>query len=310
MGNSGGKNAISRGLSGKVAVITGASQGFGAELAKQLASHGCNVVISSRSMERLQKRAGLINAEFKENPKAGKVIAIVADVAKSQDCVELVKKTVERLGKLDYMVCNAGVNSDAELIEMDPECSALRTAMEINVMGPAMCTRAALSELAKTKGQVVAISSLAGHVALPVASAYSASKFALEGFFNAIRPELAFKGVGVLIVEPGAMEHPDEAPRSLVNQQGQVVAADPTSDRYAAQDKSKEESAKRHPTNKIVRRVVKSMAMRTESEIFSGGITQVLKVHVLRILAPRTVEARVSKLRASEFLGADFVPSL
>jgi short-subunit dehydrogenase len=85
--------------------------------------------------------------------------------------------------------------------------------------------------MSKRTSQVVVISSLAGHVGLPVASAYSASKFALEGFFTAIRPELAHKGVRVLIVEPGAMDHPDTAPRSLVNQKGEVVAADPTSDR-------------------------------------------------------------------------------
>jgi hypothetical protein len=79
--------------------------------------------------------------------------------------------------------------------------------------------------------------------------------------------------------------------------------------RYAAQDQSKEKSAKRHPTSKMARRVAEAMATGTDSEIYAGGITQMLKLHVLRVLAPRTVEARVSDLRSAKFLDADWEPS-
>jgi 3-oxoacyl-[acyl-carrier protein] reductase len=99
---------VDQALRGKVAVITGASQGLGAELAKQLASHGCNVVISSRSAERLAKRVELITTALGDDPdgKHGKVFPVVADISIGADCARLVKQTLARFGKMDYMVNN------------------------------------------------------------------------------------------------------------------------------------------------------------------------------------------------------------
>ena len=191
-----GAGAVS--FADKVIVITGASDGIGAELARQLAPEKPRLVLAARRLEVLQAVAGQCEAAGAE------AIAVRCDVGVEADCRALAASAVARFGRIDVLINNAGVSGHARLEDVT-DFRWYEDMMRVNFMGSLWCTRYALAELRKAKGLVAGVASLAGKVGVPERTAYSPSKFAQAGFFEALRTELMGTGVDVTVVFPGVV---------------------------------------------------------------------------------------------------------
>jgi short-subunit dehydrogenase len=176
----------------QVILITGASSGIGAELAKQFSADGAKVVLVARSQDKLHQVAS-------ECP--GETLVVPTDITDLEACKMMVAQAVERFGKLDVLVNNAGISMRAPF-EAVQDLSIFEKLIEVNYLGSVYATHAALPHLKASKGQIVAISSLAGKTGVPFRSGYAASKHAVQGFFDTLRIELAGSGVDVTIISP------------------------------------------------------------------------------------------------------------
>jgi short-subunit dehydrogenase len=179
----------------KVVIITGASSGIGKATAREFAKHGSIVVLAARSEEILQ--------DFeKELKQAGyEAFAVKTDVTFEEECRNLINKTVEKYGKIDILINNAGISMRA--LFRDVDISVLKKLFDVNFWGAVHCTKYALPYLIKSKGTVVGVSSVAGFVGLPGRTGYSASKYALHGFLETLRIENLKNGLHVLIMCAG-----------------------------------------------------------------------------------------------------------
>jgi short-subunit dehydrogenase len=183
-------------LSGKSIVITGASAGIGRELARQLAAKGAKLSLAARNAEALEETRD-------ECVKAGaSAISVAADVSRLDDCRRLIDRTLEEFGTIDVLINNAGI-SIYSAFDKITDLQVFQRLMEINFLGAVYCTHFALPHLKQTRGLLVAISSIQGKTGFPGSSAYSASKHAVQGFFDSLRIELLPTGVDVLVVSPG-----------------------------------------------------------------------------------------------------------
>ena len=185
----------------KTIIITGASDGIGAELARQLARrHGAGValVLAARNAAMLEQVAAQCAAS------AAQTLVVPTDVSVQAQCVALIEACVARFGRIDALVNNAGRAAHA-LFEEVANLAWYEELMRINLWGSVWCTHAALPYLKASRGSVVAVSSLAGLVGVPGRTAYSASKFAMSGFFEALRSEMKPHGVSVTTAYPGVV---------------------------------------------------------------------------------------------------------
>ncbi|MGJ7918663.1 SDR family oxidoreductase [Massilia sp. LXY-6] len=185
-----------------VVVITGGSDGIGAEIARRLAARdgsGVALVLAARDKDKLDQVAGQCMA------LGAQALAVPTDVADREQCRRLVAAAIERFGRIDVLVNNAGRSAHA-LFEEVPDLAWYEELMRINLWGSVWCTQAALPHLKAAQGRIVAVSSLAGLVGVPGRTAYSASKFAMTGFFEALRAELKGAGVSVTIAYPGVVD--------------------------------------------------------------------------------------------------------
>lgn len=180
-------------LSNQVAVITGASEGIGAAIARRFAGEGARVVLAARSEEKLKALAEELGSE--------RALAVPTDVTDAEQVKRLMARTREHFGGLDILVNNAGVGLYAPVAEMSRE--KFRQMWEVNFFGAVECTQAALPYLQERRGVLVNISSVVGKFAFPYTAGYSATKFALNAFSTALRMELARAGVRVVVVCPG-----------------------------------------------------------------------------------------------------------
>lgn len=187
---------VEREFRDNVAVITGASYGIGRELAVQLAGLGASLVLSARSGDRLDETARLCAGGRGPRPET-----VVADVRREDDCRRIIDRALDAYGRLDTLIVNAGVSMDAPFEAIQDSSQYLRI-LETNVLGAMYCTRYALPHLKRTRGRLVAMSSVAGKTGVPGYSVYAASKHALVGFFESIRIELRRDGVSVSIMMP------------------------------------------------------------------------------------------------------------
>jgi short-subunit dehydrogenase len=178
-----------------VVIITGASSGIGQALALQLAGQGAKVVLAARRADRLEQVA----AECRQ--AGGEALVVPTDVTDEAQCRALVEKTIERFGRLDLLVNNAGLAVIA-LLEDFSDLGLFKHTMDVNFYGAVHCTYYALPHLKQTRGRIVAISSLGGKAALPYNTPYIASKFAMHGFFDSLRMEMMQHGVSVTIICP------------------------------------------------------------------------------------------------------------
>ncbi|PKO40539.1 MAG: short chain dehydrogenase [Betaproteobacteria bacterium HGW-Betaproteobacteria-3] len=184
-----------------VIVITGASDGIGAELARQLArAHGAQIalVLAARNAPALEAVAQQCQAQ------GAQTLVVPTDVSDPAQCRALIAAAVDRFGRLDTLVNNAGVSAQALFADVT-DLAWYEDLMRVNLWGSVWCTHAALAHLKAARGRVVAVSSLAGLVGVPGRTAYSASKFAMTGFFEALRAELKGAGVSVTTAYPGVV---------------------------------------------------------------------------------------------------------
>jgi short-subunit dehydrogenase len=187
----------------RIIVITGASDGIGAEIARQLAaSHksGIGFVLAARKLDALQAVAAQCEAQ------GAKTLCVRTDVGVREDCAALIAQTVAQFGRIDALINNAGISAQALLAEVPADkLGWYEDVMRVNLWGSVWCTHAALPQLIAAKGSIVAVSSLAGLIGVPGRTAYSASKFAQTGFFEALRTEMKVHGVSVTTAYPGVV---------------------------------------------------------------------------------------------------------
>ena len=182
-------------MKNKVIIITGASSGIGKALAFALAKKGNKLVLAGRNKEKL-------NAVLqKMNEVNISAISIVTDVCKKEDCKNLIHKCITEFGRIDVLINNAGISMRALFNESDLEI--IYKVMNTNFWGTVFCTKYALPYLLQSNGSLVGVSSIAGHIGLPERSAYSASKFAMNGFLESVRSENMENDLHVLIACPG-----------------------------------------------------------------------------------------------------------
>lgn len=187
-------------FSGKVVLITGASSGIGADAARHLARLGARVAIVGRNSARLNAVADEI-----QNAGGATPLAIVADV--NQDSERIINETIENMGQLDVLVNNAGILAPASEIE-NLDLTDLDRTLNTNLRSVVALTKLSVPHLAKTKGNIVNISSIAAIRQRVGASAYSVSKAALDQFTKCAALELASKSIRVNSVNPGAIQTP------------------------------------------------------------------------------------------------------
>lgn len=182
-------------MENKVVIITGASSGIGKACAESFGKRGAKVVITGRNEKNLYLAAESLRKQGIE------VLPVVADVAKKDDNQRVVDETIQKYGRIDVLINNAGISMRALFEEAEVE--VIEQVMNINFYGTVYATKAALPHILKSKGSIVGVSSIAGYRGLPARTGYSASKFAMKGFLEALRTELLKTGVHILVACPG-----------------------------------------------------------------------------------------------------------
>ncbi len=177
----------------KIVVITGGSDGIGKALVAQFLALGAKVATCGRNENKLS----LLASEF---PSSNLYTAQV-DVSKQEQSEAFIKQVVDNWGRIDVLINNAGISMRALVSEVSVQ--TLQNVMDINFWGTVYCTKAALPSIQQNKGVIVGVSSIAGYRGLPGRSGYSASKFALNGWLEALKTELYSSGTHVMWVCPG-----------------------------------------------------------------------------------------------------------
>ena len=185
-------------FAGKVIAITGASEGIGAELARRVSGKSVWLALAARNLDKLEAVAAECRALGAE------ALAIRCDVSVESDCRYFIEETARKYSSLDILVNNAGVSGHARFEEVT-DFAWYEALMRVNYMGSVYCTRYALPHLKKRRGQIVAISSLAGRFGIPGRTGYSPTKAAQALFFEALRLELQESGVDITVVYPGVV---------------------------------------------------------------------------------------------------------
>lgn len=180
----------------KVVIITGASSGIGKACAEEFAKRGANLVLAARQYVTLCE----LTAEL-EKKYSIRAVAVQADVSKEDDCELIIKQALVSFNKIDILINNAGLSMRALFNDLD--LSVIKNLMDVNFWGTVYCTKYALSEILKTGGSIVGVSSIAGYRGLPGRTGYSASKFAMNGFMESLRTELLNTSVHVMVACPG-----------------------------------------------------------------------------------------------------------
>lgn len=176
----------------KVVVVTGGTEGIGKALIELLIPLGAKIATCARHHDKLYQ----LQMRY-----AGTLLHVVAcDVSKEQDCQRFIDSTIKTLGGIDILINNAGISMRA--LVKDADIDVMRKVMDVNFYGAVYCTKFALPSIIERKGTIASISSIAGYRGLPGRSAYSASKFALQGWLEALRIELMDDGVNVMWVCP------------------------------------------------------------------------------------------------------------
>lgn len=180
-------------FSHKIVVITGGSDGIGKALVAQFLTLGAKVATCGRNENKLN---ALVN-EFSTNA----LFISKVDISQQNESDTFIKQVLDKWGKIDILINNAGISMRALVSEVSVQ--TLQSVMDINFWGTVYCTKAALSSIQENKGVIVGVSSIAGYRGLPGRSGYSASKFALNGWLEALKTELYGSGTHVMWVCPG-----------------------------------------------------------------------------------------------------------
>ncbi|HMJ89832.1 MAG TPA: glucose 1-dehydrogenase [Candidatus Acidoferrum sp.] len=186
-------------LTGKVAVVTGASKGIGASIAKHLAAEGAAVVVNYAS-----SKSGADRVVSDITSSGGKAIAVQADVAKKTDIDRLFSETKTAFGKVDVLVNNAGIYEFAPLEEVTEE--NFHKQFNLNVLGLLLTTQEAVKHFAPTGGSIVNVSSVVSTLGFPAAAVYSGTKGAVDAITRSLSKELGPRGIRVNAINPGMVE--------------------------------------------------------------------------------------------------------
>jgi short-subunit dehydrogenase len=223
---------------GKTVAITGGSDGIGKALTELLLSAGANVSTCARSQDKLD----ILQQNNKDKP----LLCVAADVSNYEDCKKFIETTLQHFNNIDILINNAGISMRAEL--KDADVAIFKKLIDINYLGTVYCTKLALESLLKTKGTIVGVSSIAGYRGLPGRSGYSASKFAMNGWLEAVRTELLDDGVNVMWVAPGFTK--SNIRKAALNEHSQAQGESPLDE----QSLMSPEEVAQHILNAIVKR--------------------------------------------------------
>jgi NADP-dependent 3-hydroxy acid dehydrogenase YdfG len=254
-------------LSPKVVAITGASAGIGRATALALASEGAAVVLSARRVDRLEALVKDIAAS------GGRALAVPGDVTKEDDMRVLVARAVAAFGRLDVMICNAGVGYYGPLDETPPE--VLRRLMDVNVLGTLYAAQAAMAVFRRQgAGHVIAVSSIAGRRGIGGSSVYSATKAAQIGFIEGLRAEFVGSGFKASVVYP--ISTTTDFREALTRDYGLVAHG----------------VGPLQPAEEVARAIVRCVR-RPRAEVYPHGRSKVLSV--MAVIAPAWTERFVSR---------------
>ncbi|HUR09794.1 MAG TPA: SDR family oxidoreductase [Flavitalea sp.] len=235
----------------KVVVITGGSEGIGKALIEALVPLGAKVATCGRNYDKLYNlQMQYANIELH---------TVMCDVSKEQECQRFIDSTIKEFGGIDILINNAGISMHA--LVKDVETDVIRKVMDVNFFGSVYCTKFALSSIVERKGTVAGISSIAGYRGLPGRSAYSASKFALQGWLEALRTELIEDEVNVMWICPGFTT--SNIRNAALNKEGQP------------QGESKMDESKMMPAAECAQYILKAIEKRKRSLVltFTGKRT-------------------------------------
>lgn len=262
---------------GKVVVVTGASQGIGKALCLELAPQSPRLVLAARDESALEAVAAECRA------RGALTLVVATDVSLESDCRRLVERALERFSALDVLVANAGIGMVARFEDVSDLASYERL-MRVNYLGSVYPTFYALPALRRARGQIVAVSSLAGLSGVPQRTAYAATKHAQIGFFDSLRVELRGSGVAVTVVCPYFVR--SEIRRRSAGPDGRRLAASPVQEDEVM---TAEECA---------RRIARAMARRQRLLVMTlkGRLGRFVKI-VAPALVDRVAAAAVRKGR-------------
>jgi len=269
---------VSEQFADQVVLITGASSGIGAELARQFAANGAHVALAARDAERLEAVAAACRSNGRQ------ALVVTGDVSSASDCGRIVEQTVAHFGRLDVLVNNAGLGSSAPFDSIT-DLTIFETLMRVNYLGSVWCTAHALPHLRESKGRLVAISSLTGLTGVPRRTAYAATKHAMAGFFDSLRIELDGSGVSVTVVYPGFVF-------SEINQRALSGDGTPYGERAY-----RRKAGETMPTDECCRLILRATARRDRDLVMTwrGKLGRLLKLVSPRLvdgIAKRAIDSR------------------
>ncbi|XP_010555563.1 PREDICTED: 11-beta-hydroxysteroid dehydrogenase-like 4A [Tarenaya hassleriana] len=186
-------------VAGKVILITGASSGIGEHLAYEYARRGARMALVARREERLRAVA-----EKSRRLGSPDVIVITGDVSVVEDCKRFVQGTIDHFGRLDHLVNNAGIG-EVKAFESYSRISEAARVMEINFWGSVYTTHLSVPHLKRSKGKIIAVSSVSGWLSQPYMGFYGAAKAAMINFYEALRIELGHE-IGITVATPGLIQ--------------------------------------------------------------------------------------------------------
>ncbi len=213
-------------LKNKVVVVTGATSGIGEACARIFGKEGAAVWITGRNQVKLDN--SLLHLQKEGITCAG----IVCDAAIEEQNKIMVDRALEHFGRIDILINNAGISMRALFEDLDLD--VFRQVMDINFWGTVYATKFALPEILKNKGSIVGVSSINGFRGTPARTAYTASKYAMNGFLESLRTEVMKKGVHVLVACPGF---------TASNIRNQALTADGSTQKESPRDESQMMSA-------------------------------------------------------------------
>ncbi|MFN3997605.1 SDR family oxidoreductase [Algoriphagus sp.] len=182
-------------LKDKVVIITGATSGIGEACALTFGKEGAKIVITGRNQEKLDQSSKQLKSIGIE------VLAVLADAGSEADNRRMADEAIKAFGRIDILINNAGISMRALFQDLDLE--VFRKVMDTNFWGTVYATKFCLPEILKSKGSIIGISSINGFRGTPARTAYTASKFAMNGFFESLRTEVMNQGVHIMVAAPG-----------------------------------------------------------------------------------------------------------
>jgi short-subunit dehydrogenase len=263
-------------LQNKVIIITGASDGIGAELARQLSVFKPRLVLAARRRDALEVVAKACEA------RGAQTLVVPTDVAIESQCRALIDEAAKHFGAINILVNNAGVSMHANFEDIE-NTDVYEKLMRINLMGSVWPTHAALPYLKQSRGQIVAVASIASLVGVPGRTTYCSTKFAQTGFFEALRIEVEPQGVHVCAIYPGVVA--TEIRRNGWNAKGETAGVSGVSEDGAMS------------VEECVSLIVDAMAKRKREVVMTGKSKL---ARWLKLIAPSVVDNLARKALAKK----------